>query len=371
MGPRQSKGDLASERPGFTPLPRLQGALLLEKSMGTLAPNEISAAKSYLRDNLHQLEGKKVLVVGDIGLDEYLDGDVRRISPEAPVPVVEVRKKEFRVGLAANVAQNVHSLGGVGLLVGVAGKDEAARDLAALLKSSGVSEQNLVVDVARPTTRKVRVMSGQHHLVRVDFEERRFLSSTVEEQIIEKAKGLLKDSAGLVLQDYGKGVLSQTICHRLIEAAHLEGKLVVVDPHRTTPVEFYRGADLIKPNYDEAMILSGLNIDDLHHGGDILLEVGRAIQNQAKCSNLIITQGKSGVTFFQGPQVTHIPTEPRQVFDVTGAGDTYLAAFCLGWFAGLDPIRAAIMANAASGVVVGKVGSVPCTKAELLEALAL
>ncbi|MCB0349821.1 MAG: D-glycero-beta-D-manno-heptose-7-phosphate kinase [Bdellovibrionales bacterium] len=330
---------------------------------------EITEAKSFLRENLQNLEGRKILVVGDVGLDEYLDGEVRRISPEAPVPVVEVLKREFRVGLAANVAQNVHSLGGVGLLVGLVGADEAARDLSQLLKSNGVSEQNLIADSSRPTTRKVRVMSGQHHVVRVDFEEKKYLTPAAEKQLSGKVASLIEQADGLILQDYGKGVLSESLTQDLISLAHKHGKKVVVDPHRTTPLRYYRGADLIKPNKEEAFILSGLNLDDLHIHENSLLEVGKAIQNQTQCKNLIITQGMSGVSLFQGEQVTQIPTEPKQVFDVTGAGDTYLAAFCLAWFAGFEPIVSAVMANAAAGVVVGKIGSVPCAKHELLAAL--
>jgi rfaE bifunctional protein kinase chain/domain len=340
--------------------------------MERLSSAEITQHKKTVLDSLARLEGKKILVVGDVGLDEYLAGDVRRISPEAPVPVVEVQSREFRVGLAANVAQNVHSLGGVGLMVGVVGNDASAKDLSALLKSNGVSEQNLVVDADRPTTRKVRVMSGQHHVVRVDFEERRFLPSVVEKNLFDKFAALLPSCEGVVLQDYGKGVLSETICQKLISLTHGKKKRVVVDPHRTTPVRYYRGADLIKPNRDEAFILSGLNLDDLRQNADSVVEVARAIQEQTNTTHLIVTQGKDGVVIFSGAEPSRgqiVPTEPRQVFDVTGAGDTYLAAFALAWFSGLDLVTAAVMANAAAGVVVGKIGCVPCSQAELVDAL--
>jgi len=284
--------------------------------------------------------------------------------------VLEVKNREFRVGLAANVAQNIHSLGGVGILVGLVGDDAAAKDLGQLLKANGVSEQNLVVSPNRPTTRKVRVMSGQHHIVRVDYEERQFLSPSLEAEFLERTKKLLAGNIdGVILQDYGKGVLSETLIQKIIQAARAANKKIIVDPHRTTPVRYYRGADLIKPNRDEAFVLSGLNIDDLHLKANSLDEVAAAIQKQTACANLIITQGSKGVTFYQGSRATVIPTESRQVFDVTGAGDTYLATFSLAWLSGWDPLVAAVLANAASGVVVGKIGSVPCTKAELLEAL--
>lgn len=330
---------------------------------------DIEAAKTKIRRALPGFEGNKILVVGDVGLDEYLTGDVRRISPEAPVPVVEVHNREFRVGLAANVAQNIHSLGGAGLLIGVVGGDEGASELGALLKTNGVSDFSLVRDSSRPTTRKVRVMSGQHHVVRVDFEKRQFLSPQIEEQLLHLIESHLPSAQGVILQDYGKGVLGEGFNQKIIGLAHHHKKRVVVDPHRTTPIRYYRGADLIKPNRDEAFILSGLSLDDLHLTPNSLREVGQAIQKQATCENLIITQGKDGVMLFEDQKITHIPTLPRQVYDVTGAGDTYLAAFCLAWFSGLDAVTSAVMANFAAGVVVGKIGSVPCTKAELLEAM--
>lgn len=339
----------------------------------TVQLSEIVRAKAFIVENLSKLEGRKVLVVGDVGLDEYLDGEVRRISPEAPVPVVEVRTQEYRVGLAANVAQNIHSLGGSSYIVGLVGGDESARNLGQLLRANGVSDQYLIVDSGRPTTRKVRVMSGQHHVVRVDFEERQFISREAEKSLLQKVENLLGSEnsgvEGLILQDYGKGIFSEAVTQELIAKAQSIGKKVVIDPHRTTPVHFYRGADLIKPNRDEAFILSGLKIDDLHMRDDSILSVARAIQDQTNCPNLIITQGKAGVTLFTKGQSTHIPTEPRQVYDVTGAGDTYLAAFSLAWFCGFDIVTAAVMANAASGVVVGKIGSVPCSKQELIAAL--
>ncbi len=337
--------------------------------MQTFSVDQIVKAKNQIREKLAQFEGQKILVVGDVGLDEYLTGTVHRISPEAPVPVLEVQTREFRVGLAANVAQNVSSLGGQGLLVGVVGVDPSATDLGALMKQNGVSDQHLVADKARPTTRKVRVMSGQHHIVRVDFEERKFLSADIERAVFDKFSALLPSSTGVILQDYGKGVFSEALCQRLIAAAKKASKRVVVDPHRTTPVRYYRDADLIKPNRDEAFILSGLNLDDLRVSKNSVTEVAHAIQKQTGAPNVIITQGKDGVVFFSGDSATVIPTESQQVYDVTGAGDTYVAAFCLAWFGGLSPEVAAVMANSAAGIVVGKIGCVPCSQQELLSVL--
>lgn len=337
--------------------------------MDIMTSADLLKAKSTIKDRLSAFEGKKVLVVGDIGLDEYLMGDVRRISPEAPVPVVEVKNHEFRLGLAANVAQNIVSLGGACQLFGVVGNDASAENLRKLLKENSVSELQLIVDKDRPTTRKVRVMSGQHHIVRVDFEEKKFLHSLLEEQLIKNFQLALKDAVGVILQDYGKGLLSESLCQKLIEKTHSEGKKVVIDPHRTTPLAYYRGADLIKPNRDEAFIISGLNIGDSQLNESSITLVGKAIQDKARCSNVVVTEGKNGVVIFAQQNSVRVPTTSQQVFDVTGAGDTFVAALSLGWFNGLDLVTSAAMANAASGVVVGKVGCVPCSKLELLTAL--
>lgn len=319
--------------------------------------------------NIGRFEATKVLVVGDIGLDEYLLGVVKRISPEAPVPVFEVTQEQYRAGLAANVAQNLVSLGGQATLLGVVGEDATAEKLSQLLLDNGVKGPLLVKDPQRPTTRKTRVMSGQHHIVRVDYEKRRFLGADLESEILQKFQSLIPDYEGLILQDYGKGVLSESLCQRLIEFAHKSGKKVVVDPHRTTPVEYYSGADLIKPNYEEAFILAGVNQDDLSDRVGSLEEVGSVILKKTGAHHVLITQGKEGAFLFSQRETTRVPTSSRQVFDVTGAGDTFISAFTLGWLSGFDLESSMIAANAAAGVVVGKVGSVPCTKEELLTAL--
>lgn len=309
------------------------------------------------------------MVLGDLGLDEYVMGSVRRISPEAPVPVVEVESEEQRAGLAANVAQNLAALGGRTQLLGLVGDDPAADQLLRLLKNQGVTENHWIRDASRPTTRKIRVMSGQHHVVRVDHEKKAFLSPEKEKLLLAQLKEHLGHSQALILQDYGKGVISESLSQKAIEIAHSLGKKVLVDPNKTTPLRYYRGADLIKPNKDEAFALSGLNLDELRMGPETMIEVASAIREKAQCQVLVITQGKDGVLIVEGEKFTQIPTVSRQVFDVTGAGDTFLAAFSMAWCSGMELIPSALMANAASGVVVGKIGALPCTREELIEAL--
>lgn len=330
---------------------------------------ELSAFKSAIAKNLHTLQGKAVLVIGDIGLDEYILGGVRRISPEAPVPVVEVEQQQFRLGLAANVAQNLVSLGGVPLLVGVVGEDSAAADLRRLLGQAGVDASHLIVDGKRPTTRKTRVMVEHHHIVRVDFEERKYLPIEVEEQLLARVETLLPQSLGVIIQDYAKGVLSEKVIQQIMAMAKNNGKKVLVDPYPTTPAHFYRGASLITPNRDEALRLSGLSFDDLRIPADVITQVGNKLLQDIQCEKLIITRGKEGMSLFSEGKILRLPTYARQVFDVTGAGDTVIAAVALGWLAGFPLEQACVMANYAAGVVVAKVGCVPCSSQELLSYL--
>lgn len=335
----------------------------------TLSVAEIRQKNSEILERLPQLKNKSILVVGDVGLDEYLWGEVRRISPEAPVPVVEVTRQDYRVGLAANVAQNVSSLGGAAAMLAVVGNDATAQDLKQLMIGNGTREIDFVVDAERPTTRKVRVMSGQHHIVRVDHEVRKFLSAATEKELLRRFEKVIDGVEGVILQDYGKGVLTEALCQKLIEKSHQAGKKVAVDPHRTTPLSYYSGADLIKPNRDEAFILSGLELDDLRQNPDSIFEVAAEIRKQTQSSNIVITLGGDGVLLGLPEGYIKIPTASRQVFDVTGAGDTFIASLCLGWWSGFDLPTAACLANAAAGVVVGKVGSVPCEINDLKAAL--
>ena len=335
-----------------------------------LSDSQLDEYRTQLKAELSQLEARHVVILGDLGLDEYLMGDVRRISPEAPVPVIEVATEDKRAGLAANVAQNISALKAKPSLLGVVGDDASAKTLEKILNDQGVKELKWVKDGDRPTTRKVRVMSGQHHMVRVDFEKKSFLSQAAENELIKILETSLTTANVLVLQDYGKGVLSEVLCQGAIALAKQNDVPVLVDPHRTTPISYYRGADLIKPNKDESLILSGLNLDELRMGPDTMIEVGQSLIEKAQSKSLAITMGSEGVLIFgEDGKITRVPTESRQVFDVTGAGDTFIAAFSLAIASKMPLVKAAILANAASGVVVGKVGCHPCFPNELESAL--
>jgi rfaE bifunctional protein kinase chain/domain len=321
--------------------------------------------KKKLLDYLPKMNGKKVMILGDLGLDEYVLGEVRRISPEAPVPVLEVESEDLRLGLAANVAQNVKSLGGTPVLVSVVGRDSGADLLAKLFQETGISTEHLIVDESRPTTRKTRIMVKHHHLVRVDREMRKFLSAVTEARVLERVRELLPTVDAVVIEDYAKGVVSRTLIQKIVEIAHQAKKRILVDPHQTNSGDFYAGVDLVKPNFNESIALSGLDYDELRDDPEKILDLGRAVQKKTGAKEIVMTRGKDGMMIFSGENIVQVPTYARQVFDVTGAGDTVIAAIALGLVSGLNLTESCILANYAAGVVVGQVGCVPCTTGDL------
>lgn len=324
-----------------------------------------SAEKKKLISQIPQLNGKKILIVGDIGLDEYILGDVRRLSPEAPVPILDVESEDLRLGLAANVAQNVKSLGGEPVLVSVVGRDMGADLLANLFKESKVDVSHLIVDAKRPTTRKTRVMAKHHHLVRIDREIRKFLSPETEASVFTKVQELIQSVDAVVIEDYAKGVVSKSLIQQIVKLAKANGKKVLVDPHQTNSGDFYSGVDLVKPNFSESVALSGLDYDELRDDPEKLVDLGRAVQSRTGAKEVVMTLGKDGMIIFSGNDVLQVPTFAKQVFDVTGAGDTVIAAMTLGIVSGLSLGEACMLANFAAGVVVGQVGCVPCTTQDL------
>jgi len=336
----------------------------------TVKAESESMSKANLSGNLSKIKGKKVLIIGDIGVDEYVNGDVTKISPEAPVPIVEAKEEYIRLGLAGNVAQNIKSLGGEALLLSVVGNDEAATSFRDLLKEAQVSPDFLFVDKSRPTTRKLRVLAGSHHVVRVDYEHRRFLEESVENKILAKAKEVMTTIDAVILEDYAKGVISQRLVQELSQIARENDKLLMVDPHRLTPIEYYRGVELFKPNYDEAQILSGVIQDDLHKKEDLINEIIERLVKGYAFDKIVITRGKDGMTYYDGGGIKTVPTVSRPVFDVTGAGDSVIATLALACAAGFSLEDACTLANHAGGIVVSQMGCVPCKFTELEASLA-
>jgi len=332
--------------------------------------NVDSSVKKNILEKISLFSKKKILVIGDVGVDEYVMGAVKRISPEAPVPVLEVSDEDKRIGLAANVAQNVVSLGGHVELISVVGADTGADILRDLLKASGVGSAHLVIDEKRPTTRKTRVMTGHHHLVRVDYEVRKNLSIETEEKILAKVKDLIPAIDIIVLEDYAKGIFSVSLVEKIVSLCKQAGKYLMVDPHQTKFADFYKGVDLIKPNYNEALALTKIHEEDIENVNERVLAVGRKLQQMTGAKDVVLTQGKDGMSIFSSDtQVVQVPTFAKKVFDVTGAGDTVIAALALGVAAGLPLAEACVMANYAAGIVVGKIGCVPCAADELVAAV--
>lgn len=311
------------------------------------------------------ISGKKVLVVGDVMLDEFVWGDTRRISPEAPVLVVEMRRRTHVPGGAGNTAANVVSLGGRAVLAGVVGADHHADWLREALTRSGVSCTGLLVDESRPTTTKSRVLAHNQQVVRVDYEERKALEATVEERLLNTIEAQLREVDACVLSDYDKGVVSSRVAESVIRMARESGKPVVVDPKGFNYAK-YRGATVVKPNIPETERFLKTEIrDDVDLAG-----AGARLSAILENSAILITRGPQGMSLFRhGETPVHIPSAARDVFDVTGAGDTVISCIVLALSSGATLIQAAHLANLAAGIVVGKVGTATVTPEEVLGSL--
>jgi D-glycero-beta-D-manno-heptose-7-phosphate kinase len=309
-------------------------------------------------------EDVRLLVIGDIMLDHYIWGRVDRISPEAPVPVVAVSNESIHLGGAANVAQNVVSLGGKVDLCGVIGKDDFGDRILRELKRLKIRTEGVVLDGERPTTKKTRVIAHNQQVVRFDREERQALPERIRRNILEFVTGRIRHLDGLVISDYAKGVISAELMKELIGLAHQNGVRIIVDP-KVSHMPFYKGVHVITPNMIEACGAAGVE----HGSGgleDDLLMAGRILLDRLGCQGVLITRGEHGMSLFESDgKVTHIPTVAREVYDVTGAGDTVIATMALGLGSGAAMREAAILANYAAGIVVGIVGTATVQRSQL------
>lgn len=304
----------------------------------------------------------RILIVGDLMLDTFVWGEVRRISPEAPVPVVEVSEESQMLGGSANVAHNVASLGGQVIVAGVVGKDSAGRRIESLFRDLRVPTDGLLVENGRPTTTKTRVIARQQQVVRFDREWKRPLNKESTNRLMAFVKEQLPRVDAVIVSDYAKGVVSREFLDGLRTLLSGSSLPVIVDP-KVQHLDYYHSFTMVTPNHHEAARMSGIEI----HDAQSLMEAGRYLLDQLRCRTVLITRGKDGMSLFhQDGAVTHIPTVARRVFDVTGAGDTVIATIGLGIAAGLSADDAAILANLAAGVVVGEVGTAVITREELL-----
>lgn len=304
---------------------------------------------------------KNVLVVGDVMLDQYMWGQVSRISPEAPVPIVEVDRVTFTPGGAANVACNVASLGGRAYLVGVVGDDEEGRYLRQFFADNGVLTEGLLTERERATTLKTRIIAHSQQIVRVDRERKEAISDPLSQLVLDHVCRVLADIHILVVSDYAKGLLTPALLRSVIASARREGKAVLVDP-KGRDYSGYKGATAIMPNQQEAgQAVNGEITDE-----SSLLSTGRTLLRQLECEAVLITRGEEGMSLFEKTgRITHLPTFSRTVYDVTGAGDTVVATLSLALAAGASFVESATLANHAAGIVVGKVGTATVTSGEL------
>jgi rfaE bifunctional protein kinase chain/domain len=306
-----------------------------------------------------------VLVAGDVMLDRFIVGRVSRISPEAPVPVVLFEREYVRLGGAANVAHNIAALGGRTTLVGVVGKDEAAGRLRGELAAAGIDSDGLVVDPARPTTEKVRIVTERNQQVaRVDYEREGDVGGAVEQEIITRVGRCARGFAALLVSDYLKGAITRGVIEALVAGRKSPSTPVVVDP-KIPHLSCYAGASLVTPNLNEAEIATHRRI----RNDDDAREAARDFRSRAACDGVLVTRGEDGMWLCDGGIEGAIPAHAREVSDVTGAGDTVVATLALALAAGATVSEAAVLANCAAGVVVGKFGAATLTPAELLSAL--
>lgn len=308
----------------------------------------------------------QVLVLGDVMLDRFVYGTVERISPEAPIPVVSVDRCSDMPGGAANVARNIADLGAKAILLGVVGEDAAANDLRTLLESYPTIRAHLITDASRPTSVKTRYVADGQQVMRADRESRMPLSADVARQLLDALCVAVEQADLVVLSDYAKGVLCDSVTRAAIDAARRCGKLVIVDP-KSKEFARYRGATIITPNRLEFQQACGEECDT----HDQVVAGARRILDQQICDCMVVTRGKDGISVVgPGSIAEHLPAEARQVFDVSGAGDTVVAALALGMVAGGKLIEAAALANIAAGIAVGKRGTATITTGEIVAELA-
>jgi len=309
--------------------------------------------KKYLHKGIDNFRKSMILVVGDIMLDRFIWGNVSRISPEAPVPVVEVEHETVMLGGATNVVNNLVSLGGSVMMCGVVGDDPIGKEIISRLNELHVDTTGIAIELDRPTIVKTRIIAHDQQVVRYDLEKKIPLKPKTTKGILDfihEKKGHL---SAIIVSDYGKGVISSQLMDGLKNMASDYNVPVTVDPNvKNFPL--YKDVTVITPNHNQAREISGLEIIN----EEDLKKVGKKLLNNKKCKALLITRGKDGMTLFeQEGRVTHIKSIARKVYDVTGAGDTVIATLTLGIVGGLDIKSASYLSNLAAGIVVGEVGT--------------
>jgi rfaE bifunctional protein kinase chain/domain len=325
--------------------------------------NDVPSPKA-LRQYLQRFPQASILVVGDLILDHYVMGRVSRISPEAPVPVVHVESESLRLGGAANVFHNILALGGKADLCGVIGSDESGRLLMQALGNTRSSRGGIVIDHDRPTTRKSRVIAHHQQIVRYDIEGRSELKVAQRKKLLRYVESRIREVSCVVVSDYAKGVVSPALMTEIVRLAALRNVPVIVDP-KVEHFSYYKGVTVLTPNHLEAAQASGLHGDS----DQTIDEAGAMIRQRLGCRSVLITRGEKGMSLYEGDGASwHLPTKARQVYDVTGAGDTVIGTLALALAAGAGIKTGAVMANYAAGIVVGMVGTATVSPKQLSEA---
>lgn len=321
--------------------------------------------KQELITLVNTMQQKRVLVIGDLLLDKYVWGNVDRVSPEAPVAIVGVEKETYVPGGAANVANNVVAVGGKAELMGIMGNDKAKTIFMRELEKRGIGTTHILVDEKKPTIQKIRIMAQQQQLLRVDYEDTSYVENTKEDEFlrhINEAKGSFD---AIIVSDYAKGVVTERFMSGLLAFCKQNNIGLIVDP-KPKHKKFYAGASVITPNHKEAGELVGMTTSNEN---EHIHSVGRKIQQELQ-TNVILTRGEKGITVFEGTnEPVTIPTQAKEVYDVTGAGDTVVAIAALALCAGATLAQAATIANIAAGLVVGKLGTATVSAQEVVEAI--
>lgn len=301
----------------------------------------------------------KVFIAGDIMLDKYYFGSVDRISPEAPVPVVNIRREESRLGGASNVANNICSLGGRSMLCGAIGHDFFGKEIERMAKKKQIGLS--LISSQQPTVTKARIIGGKQQIVRLDYEEKLELSETEITDIRQIVTRLLPDYPVLVVSDYGKGFISDGLCRFLITEAHKHRIRVIIDPKGKNWTK-YAGADIVTPNVKELSDIVGYTVPNTD---EAVTQAAKEAIGQNQLNTLLVTRSEKGMSLIGQGESIHLPTHSEEVFDVSGAGDTVVATFSLCLAAGFDLFTAMKTANIAAGIVVKKLGTATLTPEEL------
>jgi D-glycero-beta-D-manno-heptose-7-phosphate kinase len=323
-------------------------------------------APARMQELVERFPGRRLVVLGDLMLDHYLWGRCDRISPEAPVPVVEIERESSSLGGAGNVAANLTALGARPVLVGVLGDDSRAQQLLDAFAARGVDTRALVRDATRPTTIKTRILAQHQQVVRADWESRADLAGAALDAVLEVLSREIPQSEGLIVSDYGKGVITRPVLDHAIGLAKAAGVPISVDP-KESHIDAYHGVSILTPNQHEAGWVMGRRVTDEAS----LMEVGWGLQKRLDAECALVTRGPDGMSLFEkSGRYTHLPTVAREVYDVTGAGDTVVSVVALALAAGADYPEACCLANHAAGVVIREVGTATCSPAQLRASLA-